>query len=38
MNIKDTKLFFLEEDCIQFFDADKGEEIFLSAAKLYEEL
>ena len=38
MNIKDTKLFFLEKDCKKQFGADKGKEIFQSAAKRYEEL
>ena len=38
MDIKDTKLFFLEEDCKKQFGEDKGEEIFQSAARHYEKL
>ena len=38
MDLKDTKLFFLEEDCKKQFGEDKGEEIFQSAGRHYEKL
>jgi len=38
MILKETKLFFLEEDCIKQFGEDKGEEIFQSTARYYEKL
>jgi len=38
MNIKDSKLFFLEEDCEKQFGSDKGKTIYSLTARRYEEL
>ena len=38
MNIKNSKMFFLEEDCIKQFGAKTGEEIYRLATRKYEEL
>ena len=38
MNIRNSKLFFLEEDCIKQFGADKGKIIYNLSARRYEAL
>lgn len=38
MNLKDTKLFFLEEDCIRQFNRDRGKAIYRQAEERYEKL
>ena len=38
MNIKNSKLFFLEEDCLQHFGPDKGKTIYSLASGRYENL
>ena len=36
--LKDTKLFFLEEDCAEQFGVDKGKEFFTRTEKRYDDL
>ena len=37
-SIRDSKLFFLEEDCVKLFEAKAGKEIFARAENRYNEL
>lgn len=38
MNLKDTKLFFLEKDCTEQFGANDGAQLYALAEIHYEKL